>query len=179
MPTLTVPPEFPTGLSRGCLNGQAADASPVEAIERAIAHLCGGRRHSIPLWLMPRTLGTLLTTSIRPRFRRAAWTGEAILYLTYTTKTPWDRWILTIGGDATIDYIGIPPSPGVTVAEAVEVAVPFDMGTVIESEAGDFNLNLDFAFSWRDSAFVGIVAEEIILYSAFLSVAAVPQITGT
>lgn len=177
MPTLTVPAEFPVGLGRGAENGQAADAVPVEAIERAIAHLCGGRKLSVPLWCVPRTVGTPYTFNLR--VERQPWTRRATLSLIYYTATAWDRWALSLTDGVDTWTVAIQPSPGASVAEAVEVALPFNLGANSESEAGAVNLTATLTFKWRDSAFVGVVAQELTLLSAFLQVDPVGQIVGT
>lgn len=176
MPTLTVPPTMPTSLSRGALNGQAADASTVEAMERAIPHLLGFRRFSIPLWCHPRIVTTSVTYNLR--VRRQPWTRGAVLYLTYSTITPWDYWRATVGGDVATARITLPASADYTVGGATEGALPFVLGDGSNAAVGDVNITLTLEFQSRDPAFTGVVNEDAAFYSAFLSVDAVQEIVG-
>lgn len=176
MPTLTVPPAMPTSLSRGALNGQAADASTVEAMERAIPHLLGFRRFSIPLWCHPRTVTNGVTHQLR--VRRQPWTRGAVLYVTYSTITPWDYWRATVGGDVATALVTLPGSADFTVGGASEAALPFVLGDGSNAAAGDVNITLSLVFQSRDPAFVGAVNADATFYSAFLAVDAVQEITG-
>lgn len=176
MPTLTVPQAMPTSLSRGALNGQAADASTVEAVERAIPHLLGFRRFSVPLWCHPRTITSTVTHNLR--VRRQPWTGGAVLYLTYATATPWDIWRASVGGDVATARVLLPASASFDVGGATEVALPFTLGDGSNTAPTDVNITLTLEFERTDPAFTGLVTEEAVFYSAFLAVDAVQEITG-
>lgn len=176
MPTLAVPPELPVGLSRGCLNGQAADASPIEAIERAIPHLLGHRRHSIPLWCHPRVIDTTATYHLR--VRRQPWTAGAVLYLTYSTITPWDIWQAQVGGDVATAKVTLPASADPSVGGADEVALPFVLGDGSNAAPADVNITLTLSFQRRDPALNTLLAKEATFYSAFLAVDPASEITG-
>lgn len=176
MPTLTVPPEFPLGLTRGAQNGQAAAAEVLERIERAIGHLCGHRRHDIPLWCLPRAVTSPYTW--RMRVTRQPWTGNAVLYLTYGTYTPYDRWKLLLTGPFGSQSVPLAPTSS-SVSGALEAAIPFRLGSVAQGERADsVDLVATLTFTWRDSA-LAAAPQAIALLSAQISIDPVAQITGS
>lgn len=175
--TLQVPSNMPVGLDRACLNGQAADATPVEQIERAIAHMLGRRRHTIPLWCHPR----IVTTGPQVynlRVRRQSWTAGATLYLTYATISPWDYWTLAVGGDVAAAQVIVPPSPDNSVGGAEEVALRFTLGDGSAQAVADVNITLTLTFARRDPVVDLLLARAITLYSAFLATDPSTEITG-
>jgi hypothetical protein len=172
--TLRCPPEFPVGLSRGALNGQAADATVVEQIERAIAHLAGVRRQSIPLWCHPRTIDT--SANYVMRFRRPSWTAAATLRVIYDTITPWDWWTMSISIGSV--SVALQPSPAYgSVSGAVEAALTFELGSGVSAAVADVDATLSFTWSRRDPALTGAFAKAATLYSASLAIEPMPEIS--
>lgn len=170
--TLRCATEFPVGLSRGAQNGQAADATVVEQIERALSHLFGRRRQSVPLWCHPRVITSSATYELR--VRRPSWTASATLRVIYDTITPWDWWTLSIGGES----CAVPPSPAYgSVSGAQEIALPFELGTGASAAVSQADLTMTLAFARRDPAFTGAISENIRVYSAFLSIEPMDEVT--
>jgi hypothetical protein len=177
MAYLAVPTEFAVGLGRNCQNGQAADASPVEAIERAIAHLLGYRRFSIPLICQPRTYTASATLNARVRVQ--SWTASGMLRLVYATQTPYDYWTLTVSSSLGSASVTLRPSPaGLTSVDgADEGALSFELGNTTAAAVADLDLTITLAFARTDPLVAALSSpQDLRLFSMSLSVNPVPTI---
>lgn len=177
MANLAVPTEFAVGLSRNCQNGQAADASPVEAIERAIAHLLGYRRHCIPLFCHPRTITTTVTWALRVRV--PSWAAGGMVRMVYMTQTPYDWWTLTVGSSWGTHTLSVRPTPagisGVDGADEVELAVQLGDGTA--TAWADLDLTVTLAFARTNPLIADLGSpEDIRVLSMSMAVDPVPTI---
>lgn len=183
MPTAQVPLTFPTGMQRGALNGQGANAGPMERLERGIYHLLGARRLMFPGSSFPRTYLNVSTVTIYTKVLRAAHTLGARLYLQYATITPAHNFKLTINGAVTSPSIALPgTAAGLSGALGVngsrEACLGFTLGTNVDSERAVVDLEIMIDFAWADEV-AALVNPDIRVYSWQIVPDDVPSVTGS